>query len=30
MQALLTQSGFQPGRVILPVAPLSIVEGTAT
>jgi hypothetical protein len=29
MQALLTQGGFQPGQVILPAAPLSIVEGTA-
>jgi C-methyltransferase len=29
MQALLTQSGFEPGRVILPVAPLGIVEGIA-
>jgi len=29
MQALPTQSGFQPGRVILPAAPLAIVEGSA-
>ena len=29
MEALLTQCGFQPGRVTLPAAPLGIVEGTA-